>query len=387
MGRLTAIITRPNARLFQNALPRFIALSNRANRSLKENGVDLFKTAFALLLTAFSAVAFHTPQEPLVKSVVELFSILGFFVVFIAPLVRAYIAASSPAVLLNAIIRSVTAYAAILCVIGFAGDFLYQSAIEYPQQSLILAIAVLLTSSLLKHAEPPKIAESSGTMALGVARYATRTKLSPRTVQNVAAHEAGHIILYAGLGALPPETEVRVLDQSSITGARGYVSAMPSCPDAPERTTAEWQMLVYLAGREAESYLLGAENLGSGEDHASWLSAATRYLACFNRGVFYQPPKSQLEQESNNLKLEALRLEQIEQIRAFFALNESILSQIASTLAEKRCLYREDLIPVLSQVKFPANFPYPFGPFDAFSAEWQATHHCEPSNGSEKEIA
>lgn len=50
----------------------------------------------------------------------------------------------------------------------------------------------------------------------------------------------------------------------------------------------------------------------------------------------------------------------------FFDLNREVFEQLAASLLEKRVLSRDCLLPLISRVKLPADFPRPLGEFTKF---------------------
>ena len=95
-------------------------------------------------------------------------------------------------------------------------------------------------------------------------------------------------------------------------------------------------------------------------------------FCCSLNPIYYDEPQNEFEQKQNEAKLEALQTEQLALLSRLFDLNTEAFNELAASLLEKRTLARHDLIPFLSRVQLPPEFPLPFGPFDQFSNEMRA---------------
>ncbi|PJG84797.1 hypothetical protein [Conservatibacter flavescens] len=199
-----------------------------------------------------------------------------------------------------------------------------------------------------------------------------RRKMTSQDIQYVASHEAGHLLMYAALGQLPPSMKVEVKEQMDGTTNLGYVSAFVSKRASQSRLFVEWQMLTTLAGREGESILLQDNSLGSVQDNYEWFNLASVYLKNHFEGIFYIEPMSSFEFNANEEKLNALKAKQTQLLQTFFSLNLPIYKQLTSMLIEKKILYGDEIIQFFQQVNitFPEGFPFPFGRFEKFSDEW-----------------
>ncbi|WP_158074766.1 hypothetical protein [Rodentibacter mrazii] len=205
-------------------------------------------------------------------------------------------------------------------------------------------------------------------------------KMTPQDIQYVGAHEAGHLLVYAALGQLPPSMKVEVKEQTDGTGSLGYVSAFVPKRVSQSRLFIEWEMLSLLGGREGESILLQDNSLGAISDNREWFNFAGAYLKNYFEGIFYIEPLSQFEFEANEKKLLALKTKQTQLLQAFFRLNLPVYKQLTSMLIDKKILYGHEIIQFFQQahITFPEDFPFPFGRFEKFSDEWhQSEEYCE----------
>lgn len=206
----------------------------------------------------------------------------------------------------------------------------------------------------------------------GEKHFLPSRKMTPKDIQYVSAHEAGHLLVYAALGQLPKSMQVEVKEQTDGTTNLGYVAAFVSKRVSQSRLFVEWRMLTALAGQEGESILLQDNSLGSVCDNCEWLNLATVYLKNHFEGIFYIEPLSKFELEYNVQQLNALKEKQRLLLQAFFKLNLPVYKQLTSLLMERKHLQGTEIIQFFQQanIQFPQNFPFPFGTFEHFSDEW-----------------
>lgn len=204
-----------------------------------------------------------------------------------------------------------------------------------------------------------------------VATQASLPKATERDNRYTAAHESGHALVYAALGCLPPGIQVTVRDELGEDGSLGYVSAINSDHQSHEKTFCEWFMLFLLAGKFGESFACGENTMGSINDHHRWLGLARIYLSNHFDGIFYSEPQSKFEQELNDDKLLKLQLRQIALLEVLFRENVHVFRSISTELLAKKKMVRDDLIPYLSRVIIPEDFPLPLGEFTEFSSVWR----------------
>lgn len=212
------------------------------------------------------------------------------------------------------------------------------------------------------------------------AKVEAERRLTPRDRSYVAAHEAGHALVYAALGGLPSPWQLAIHTHADTRGILGFVSGFRSGNQLEDRTFAEWKMLVLLAGQAGELAMQGDTTLASADDHMRWMKLAAAYLSHHHRGVFYPRPHSQVEAMQNEVKLEALRREHQELLQAFFEANRPVHTRLAKALLARGTLSREQVVPFLQLVRFPEGFPLPFGEFDQFS--YRPLRHEPPGDES-----
>lgn len=325
--------------------------------------------AYILVFLIFRA-AITVPSVPAVKQVFLLVQIFGFVAVFALPVIAAYRASS----MLYVFLRGLMVYSVALWLIGYGGDSFYKWVSAHPHSAWMGAASAVIVWMIIHFSgglsrggsssvQPEKIARSSGTAAM------TSGFLKPTARDNhyTAAHEAGHILLYAALGELPADVKIAVNNRPDMNGTLGFVTGISSNHCLDEKRFAEWQMLVLLAGQLGESLMYGESTMGSSDDHQRWLGIARSYLANHYRGVYYVEPQNRFEQAQNEKKLEALQAEQLGMLHTFFDLNAELFRRLTGTLLEARTMGRDDLLPFLSQVKLPEGFPVPFAPVETFA--------------------
>ncbi len=373
VGVLTGVISYTVATLI---------LSDQATRKLYReqfknwlamNLAAATRTACLLVVMVFAYSTRKAPGEPFVQQVLLLVETLGLLVIVAIPAFRAVFSMGSEYALSSSIFRSVasfTGYAIALWLIGEWGDDAYRYAMADPNGAMVVIVSVVICWAILRFGAPPATTQVIAFEGTSAASVSIHRKATARDTRYIAAHEAGHALVYAALGGLPADVRLVVNEQADERGALGFVTGISNPHRLEEKSFAEWYMLVLLAGKLAEATLQGSSTLGSSNDHMRWLATARNYLASHYRGMFYLEPQNKFEQEQNEAKLEALQAEQLTLLRNLFDLNAVVFKQLADTLLEKRELGRDDLIPILGLVVLPEGFPLPFGPFARFCDEW-----------------
>jgi hypothetical protein len=271
-------------------------------------------------------------------------------------------------------ILSFAYYSLTLWAIGKFGDDVNTWVVAHPNDSVAIVVAAVLVSFLIKISfSSPRFVgyiprgESGGA---GGTIIAARPKLTERDHRYTAAHEAGHALVYAALGRLPPGIQLVIEESVNIDRVFGYISGINCHHALTEKTFAEWKMLVLLAGTMGEMVEFGETTLGSEGDHDKWLSIARRYLANHLDGIYYSEPQNKFEHEHNISKLEAFQRKQKLVLEQLFNRNLGVFKELQTALLEKRTMGRKDLIPYLSRVSIPDDFPLPFGKFKDFKQDW-----------------
>ena len=314
-----------------------------------------------VLLVAIIVIFLGTRSEPtvsLVKQVLKLVQIFGILGIFSAAFLSFWDDQWVSSMMTRVMI-GFTAYAAMLWLIGRVGDDVYLWSKSHPNDVLVGMVALAIVWMIVRFSlkDVSMIRQATGSMS-GVG-----TKLMPATTLHdnryIAAHEAGHVLVFAALSSLPPDLMLVANDRSNRDGVLGFVSGAFSGHQLEEKTFAELRMLSLLSGKLGESALFGKTTLGSQGDYQVWHNLARSYLENHYRGMFYPDPKNNFEHDQNQAKLEALRAEQLATLASFFELNAVVHKQLADTLLERRTLTRDDLMPFLARVKLLQRFPQP----------------------------
>lgn len=350
-----------------------VAHWHRGIAAIRRHWTTLTRLAVLIVVTALAYGDRQSPSEPFVQQVLKLVETFGLFAVVCILGVTAITTAAHGRLanvsrMFSSFITGIAGYSAALWIIGAYGDTAYSWAVANPNESAILAVAICVIWTIVKftqtHSPVHALARKGGDgmVAPGVAVF--KPKQSERDLRYTAAHEAGHAMLYAAVDELPKDLKVCVNLQADDEGVLGFVTAFELHHRLDEKGYAEWYMLVFLAGRAGEEFLLGESTLGAGSDHMRWVGIARAYLANHYRGVFYMAPQDRLELEQNEVKLELLQAEQRGMLKQFFEVNRNVYMELTEALLNKRKMGREDLIPFLSRVQLPEGFPLPLGHFD-----------------------
>lgn len=335
--------------------------------AFRENRMAIIKWALYLLMCGYFMVSCSHPAEPAVQRVFFLVEAFGAIAVVIVPAVLAVIATInatfSVAEIASRFMRGVTVSALALWLIGHTGDSAFRWISANSKEAAIGAVSFAIVLTIIRWSggfwrNRQRIVVRS----LEVAPVAVAApKPTGRDNQYTAAHEAGHALVYAELGCLPPDIEASMNDRPDNNGVLGFVTGPNHQHQLDERTFAEWYMLFLLAGQKAELTIMAETTLGSTNDHDLWMRVARRYLANHFRGMFYAGPENEFEQRKNEDQLDALQARQSDMLISFFNLNADVLKELAESLQEKRTITRDNLIPFLDRVQLPEGFPCPSG--------------------------
>lgn len=354
-------------------------LAIAVGRYLAVNMAPILLTCFFVALSIQLVTDQRAPQENFVQEVLQIVERIGpiaAIVIFSFMVISGrWTNTSSPVVsLLAAVSRMIAAYGLICWLIGRFGDGVYQYAIQNPTEAAVIVAAALVVFVMLRVGLAPvshvaRVGYSAAAFTAGNSEEFLKIPATKRDVEYVAAHEAGHALIYAALGKLPVGLEVTVLDYVGKNGILGFVSGIKQDHQLLKRQFVEWQMLVLLAGKYGELVAFGEVTIGGGDDQMRWARMATQYLDNHVKGLFYNDPQTDAERKHNAEKLELLRMEQEEILRTFFEMNVKTFTLLRKGLEEKKKVSRDELVPYMQQVVLPQGFPLPVGTFETFSAE------------------
>lgn len=189
---------------------------------------------------------------------------------------------------------------------------------------------------------------------LGYAQAVARPKQvrAAKDIYRTAAHEAGHLLLYADLPALPAELTVNVMGKLGHQDEyRGYVRHSGEfVPEVLTESYLRWLMLMNLAGSEGEFAILGDRADGAVVDNQMWLKAATFYLSAGFGEVFYAEPVGHAQLAHNRVVLNTLKAQHVGELATRFATNKPLLVELAGAIAAKKAMTRDEIAPYLARV-------------------------------------
>lgn len=347
---------------------------------VKSEWNNILLVVFYFSLIWFFADSSQPVGNIVVSEVYSLTQVFGMVIVLLVPAYYAYFVFSENihsvldirAFLLR-LFSSILLYFIILWVISNMGNSLYDWGMQNPHNALAaFFVAVILLPfsyfSLFGLRSSSLLAFSNGSVEcarLSSDDHCSCQKpnpvLSERDMRCAAIHEMGHALVYAAIGAehLPKTIIVRLNNQASTDGNIGYVSGLRTPHILHSQTLMEWYMLFFLAGSASEMAILSKSLLGSSEDHEKWLNFAHIYLSEQKCGVYYNRPSNPLEMESNERKIADLREHHFSILHRFLTLNHETIKKGAEQLYKYRRLGHDDLLPLLSAIQMPEEFPHP----------------------------
>ncbi|KAF7963798.1 hypothetical protein AWV80_05805 [Cupriavidus sp. UYMU48A] len=188
----------------------------------------------------------------------------------------------------------------------------------------------------------------------GYAQAVARPKRAraAKDIYRTAAHEAGHLLLFADLLELPTQLTVNVMEELGHQDEyRGFVRHSDEfVPEVLTESYMRWLMLMNLAGSEGEFAMLGDRADGAVGDNQIWLKVATFYLSAGFGEVFYVDPVGDAQQAHNRAVLNALKALHLAELTARFATNQAVLGELAAAIAERKAMTREEIAPYLLRV-------------------------------------
>lgn len=340
---------------------------------IKNNIPHNIRIGIMLLLIAFFLLMRKHPSDAMLQQIVSVFTPVGLFVITLNSLFKIITMGKRifSREFVEYFLRTLVIYSAILWSIGAIGLNIKTIIIENSQGSMIVAISLLLVWLVLNISSSLPLKTNDPNVTFGIPGFAPR--LTERDQKFVAAHEAGHALVYAALGSIPNNIQLVVKDIDNADGSLGFITNINSEHRLNEKIFIEWHMLMLLAGKVGESSVFGQNSLGSSQDHSRWLVAAKEYLKNHFDGIFYTEPSNKFEQNANEEKLSNLQSKQVNILTQFFERNSDVLTALYTAAFEKKVIKSAELATFLQQVEIPDDFPLPFGKFESFSTEWKGS--------------
>ncbi len=298
-----------------------------------------------------------------VDSVLVLFDLLAVFVILAIP---AWGMSREPLDMRIVLLRALAAGAAWQClawVVERFGPDLYAAVESDPMGALSLVVVGLMLSLVVGFSRR-QVRRPVDSFALRGAGYATlgvaqgQPALSEQDRARVAAHEAGHLLVFAAMERLPEGMEALVFERRDKDGNLGGVTDVDMGPNLlGGESVMYWMMCVLLAGRLAEARVFGDPSTGSRNDLERWQRLATEYLGAQASPRIVLSPQTESEVKLNMAELQALAREQEAVLNELFALNRDRYERLCEVLESERKLSRERIEELLAEVELPEGLP------------------------------
>ncbi|WP_408602219.1 hypothetical protein [Pseudomonas sp. PLMAX] len=176
------------------------------------------------------------------------------------------------------------------------------------------------------------------------------TRLEKNDSEVIAAHEAGHAVVLGLFQYTLPDLTVAMDTLVSGQPIGGYCAGPWKRGNFKTRSYSELEMIVLLAGVEAEELLLGERTSGATSDYRRWLEMAERFLATDLNSIFYIRPENDSQKAHNDLQLRTLKINQANMARKILEANIGVLQEIRDGILAKRKLKGQEVLDLLSKV-------------------------------------
>lgn len=243
-------------------------------------------------------------------------------------------------------------------IIGQLSDTISQASDENP----LFAVVVILVCCGMVSAVCNLFASDdlAGDVDIREGSPASRaaSTVLPQDRRIIAAHEAGHALMYAAWSPLPATIQVSINSSTDNRGSLGYVRCGEPQPHLMDKNRETWEMLLALAGMAGEQHYTCAVSSGAFDDGRRWLSHAVPWLVChLKTGIYYPDPSTHLELESNQHHLMTLKADHNALLTEFFTLNHNVHTRLTEVLFTDKVLEADELHSFLVDVQLPDAFP------------------------------
>jgi len=177
------------------------------------------------------------------------------------------------------------------------------------------------------------------------------TKLQGLDADFVAYHEAGHAVVLGLFPFNPDDIEVAMTAEVAGNTNQGWCSSHRLETHCVPREYAELDMIMLLAGREAEYLFAGEASISGGSDNVKWLNQAKIYLQTDSAGVYYQIPSTKLELDHNTAELEKLKARHVNLARQLLMHNREVIEELRVKLLEKGIIKGSELGEIIAKVQ------------------------------------
>lgn len=175
--------------------------------------------------------------------------------------------------------------------------------------------------------------------------------MSLRDRNLVAAHEAGHAIMFSLLDELPTYLHASIGSSDKHKDSLGRVTGLDFNLPIESKRESEIRMLILLAGQVSERVLLDNNTNGSKKDLEKWMLQAKLYLSNGFSGLFYPNPENNYEFTSNEEKIKALKEKQISLITDFLVTNKVVLTTIYQALLTNNSIDRAEFEVIFTGIQ------------------------------------
>lgn len=172
---------------------------------------------------------------------------------------------------------------------------------------------------------------------------------TPFDKKSICVHEAGHAIVL-GLNPLIDDTCRLVLSSSPEPGRYGYCS-LPKWPHVSKmRHYLMMDMVVIVAGIEAERLVYGDCSTGGVGDYHMWLDRVEQFLRSHPDQVYFCKPSTPAQIEHNRMALNELRSQHQALARRILEANRDLLETLSDRLLEAGTIEGPELRFLLKEV-------------------------------------
>ncbi|MGL5063403.1 MAG: hypothetical protein ACRC62_25765, partial [Microcoleus sp.] len=175
------------------------------------------------------------------------------------------------------------------------------------------------------------------------------TPLCEADIEMVAIHEVGHGIVATALGDF--DISLRIYSDNDLGIPRGTCHHYHKGGRITDQNQIQKDMLIALAGQEAERLFLNKIGVGGREDFDYWCGKAKLYLSAgFSEDCYFPNPEAEWEIQANEKAISKLLALHREKLAEFLAGNKLLINEIANSLAINKKLSYEQLQPYFEQI-------------------------------------
>lgn len=169
----------------------------------------------------------------------------------------------------------------------------------------------------------------------------------------ICVHEAGHLLMY-GLLSKVPEDAFAMADRNPRFGMGGFATVFSAYKDSEINTRMlSWMIQAGYGGAAAEELVFGSHGEGVSADFEHGDTWIRRLAAILPEVLYFTNPANETEQRLNADAVVALRQRHFEMAKAYLALNQDALLEVAEFLREHESMNCEEFAPVWQRLRTP----------------------------------